>query len=151
MKKLIGLTAIVVMFSLTINAQQELGKMSKKATLTPEQMATLHAKKMALHLDLNENQQKAIYDLKLKNAKEREKMRTENREKRQSGELTADEQFAFENDRIERQLVHKKAIRKILNDKQYEKWEKMAKSKMKKGNRKMGKERGMKKGNFQGK
>jgi hypothetical protein len=146
MKKLIGLTAIVILFSSTITAQQRQGRTQNKADFTPEQMATLQAKKMALHLDLNKNQQKEIYDLNLKSAKEREKNRTEYKGKRQNGELTADKQFAFKNDRIERQIAHKKAMKKILNENQYEKWEKIAKSNMKKG-----KERGMKKGDFQGK
>ena len=39
--------------------------------LTPEQAATLQTKKMALHLDLSEAQQKEIYQLNLANAKER--------------------------------------------------------------------------------
>ena len=115
MKKLIGLTAIVILFSLTVTAQQRQGRMNNKADCTPEQMATLQAKKMTLKLDLNANQQKEVQKMLLQNAEERQKNSTEYREKRRSGELTADEQFAYENDRIERQLVHKKAMKKILN------------------------------------
>lgn len=146
MKKLIGLTALVILFSLTINAQQRQVRTNHKADFTPGQMATLQAKKMTLNLDLNENQQKAIYDLNLKNAEERDKKRTIFREKKQSGDLTADEKFTFENDRIERQIAHKNDMKKILNENQYKKWEKTSGNKMKKGTRKMGKERGIKKG-----
>ncbi|SNR78422.1 hypothetical protein [Lutibacter flavus] len=123
MKKLIGLTAIVILFSLTVSAQGRNGGNRQGSKLTAEQKATLQTKKMTLRLDLNANQQKEVEKMLLQSAEERNKKRTEYREKKQSGELTADEQFTFENDRIERQLVHKKAMKKILNENQYEKWE----------------------------
>ena len=135
MKKLIGLTAIVMLFSLTVNAQQRQGRMNNKANFTPEQMATLQTKKLTLRLDLKTNQQKEVENILLKSAEERKKTSTEYREKRQSGELTADEQFAFKNDRIERQLAHKSAMKKILTENQFEKWENEIMGKMNKGNR----------------
>ena len=138
MKKLIGLTAIVILFSLTITAQQRQGRTNNKADFTPEQMATLQAKKMTLRLDLNANQQKEVKNMLLQSTEECKKNRTEYRDKRQSGDLTADEKFAFENERIERQLVHKKAMKKILNENQYTKWENEIMDKMNMNKRQKG-------------
>ncbi|REE80362.1 hypothetical protein BX611_2004 [Lutibacter oceani] len=147
MKKLIGLTAIVILFSLTISAQGQNQRQGKRADFTPDQMATLQTKKMALHLDLNENQQKAIYNLNKKNAEEREVLRAEfQKNKEQGTPLTSDERFARENIRLGRQLAHKNELKKILTDEQFEKWEATNNFNKKRGNKKIGDRQGIKKG-----
>lgn len=147
MKKLIGLTAIVILFSLTISAQGQNQRQGKRADFTPDQMATLQTKKMALHLDLNENQQKAIYNLNKKNAEEREVLRAEfQKNKEQGTPLTSDERFARENIRLGRQLAHKNELKKILTDEQFEKWEATNNFNKKRGNKKIGDRQGFKKG-----
>lgn len=123
MKKIIGITVLVLMLSLTMNAQSKKGGMQKGSDMTTEQKATLQAKKMALRLDLDANQQKDIEKFFLKSNQEFENDRAAFREKRQSGELTADEKFAFENSRLERQKAHKTEMKKVLNKEQYTKWE----------------------------
>ncbi|SFS59443.1 hypothetical protein [Lutibacter maritimus] len=125
MKKLLGLTAIVLLFSITISAQgKQSGGANRGSDLTIEQRVTLQTKRMALNLDLDAKQQKEVEQMLLKSANENDKMRDEFRQKRQSGELTADEKFAFENSRIERQAAHKAEMKRILNKDQYAKWEK---------------------------
>ena len=125
MKKLLGLTAIVLLFSITISAQgKQRGGANRGSDLTIEQRVTLQTKRMALNLDLDAKQQKEVEQMLLKSANENDKMRDEFRQKRQSGELTADEKFAFENSRIERQAAHKAEMKRILNKDQYAKWEK---------------------------
>ncbi len=147
MKKLIGLTAIIILFSLTISAQGQNQRQGKRADFTPDQMATLQTKKMALHLDLNENQQKAIYNLNKKNAEEREELRAEfQKNKEQGTPLTSDERFARENIRLGRQLAHKNELKKILTDEQFEKWEATNNFNKKRGNKKIGVRQGFKKG-----
>ena len=147
MKKLIGLTAIIILFSLTISAQGQNQRQGKRADFTPDQMATLQTKKMALHLDLNENQQKAIYNLNKKNAEEREVLRAEfQKNKEQGTPLTSDERFARENIRLGRQLAHKNELKKILTDEQFEKWEATNNFNKKRGNKKIGDRQGFKKG-----
>lgn len=138
MKKLVGLTAIVILFSLTINAQGRKGGIGQGSDLSTEQQATLQTKKLTLRLDLNETQQKEVQKMLLKSNEEREISRAEYRQKRQSGKLTADEKFAFENDRIDRQLAHKTEMKKILTENQFGKWENEIMGKMNMGNRQKG-------------
>jgi hypothetical protein len=143
MKKLVGIAAIAILFSLTINAQEKKENIKKRAPLTSEQSATLQSKKMALHLDLDKNQQAAVYKLMKKNAEERQLKREEISEKRKKGvALTKEERFQLQNDRLDKQLEQKAAMKNILSKEQYEKWEKTnfakkrnARKKMEKSNR----------------
>lgn len=140
MKKLVGLTAIILLFSLTITAQERKERVRNRVEFTSEQQATLQAKKMALHLDLDENQQKAVYKLMKKNADERQKKRDDFKQKKQNGvQLTNDEKFQLQNDRLDRQLEHKAAMKKILTKEQFEKWENSSRAKMSNSKKRMGK------------
>jgi len=152
MKKLVGLTAIVILFSLTISAQgqnQRQGqKQGQRPNYTPEQMATLQTNKLALRLDLNENQKKAIYKLNMKNAEEREAIRAEfQKNKGQRTPITSDERFERENSRLEKQIAHKTEMKKILTDEQFQEWEVIMKSNKRGGKNKMGNKHSKKNGN----
>jgi len=147
MKKLVGLTAIVILFSLTISAQRQNERQGKRADYSPEQIATLQTKKMALRLDLNENQKKEVQKLTLKYAEERQQLRATLQKNKQDGTgLTSNERFERENMRLERQLAHKNSLKKILTDEQFEKWEATNKSNKRIGNKRMGYKQGFKKG-----
>jgi len=147
MKKLVGLTAIVILFSLTISAQRQNERQGKRADYSPEQIATLQTKKMALRLDLNENQKKEVQKLTLKYAEERQQLRATLQKNKQDGTgLTSNERFERENMRLERQLAHKNSLKKILTDEQFEKWEATNKSNKRIGNKRMGDRQGFKKG-----
>jgi len=136
--------AVAMLFTLTITAQEKKEISKKRTPLTSEQTATLQSKKMALHLDLDEKQQNAVYELMKKNADERKKKMTALKEKKEQGlALSADERFQHENDRLDNQLEQKAAIKNILTKEQYEKWEKSAIAKKKNSNRKMGKLKNM--------
>ena len=140
MKKLVGLVTIAILFSLTVNAQQNRENARKRTQLNSEQSATLQSKKMALHLDLDKNQQAAVYELMKKNADERQLKREEFSEKRQKGDaLTNDERFQIQNDRLDNQLEQKAAMKDILSKEQFEKWEKVNMTKNRNAKKKMGK------------
>ena len=134
-------------FSLTIAAQGQ--RQQKRADYTPEQRATLQSKKLALRLDLNANQEKAVEKLMLKSAEERATFRTENQKNKKDGTgLTNDERFEREKMRLEKQQAHKADFKKILTEEQFEKWETMNQRAMRKGDR--NKKDGMRKGNSKG-
>ena len=86
---------------------------------TPEEIAQLQTKKMTLHLDLTESQQKQIEKLHLENAKERQSLREERQTKMKEDRLSA------MNERLDRQIEMKAKMKKILNSDQFEKWEAM--------------------------
>ncbi|WP_027138646.1 hypothetical protein [Gaetbulibacter saemankumensis] len=102
-------------------------KMQKMMDLTPEEAANLQTKKMALHLDLTEAQQKEIYDLNLENAKNRKARMEALKAKREDGDMqkpTKEERYNMMNARLDRQIALKEKMKTILNEAQFNKWEK---------------------------
>lgn len=101
--------------------------------LTPEEAANLRTKKMTLHLDLNEAQQKEIYDLNLENATKRKEMMDTFKAKRESGNMekpSKEQRLTMKNAKLDHQIAMKTKMKTILNKEQFEKWEK-AQAKMK--------------------
>ncbi len=90
----------------------------KKMNFTPEQTAELTTKKMALSLDLTEQQEKKIYNLMLKKANKRKELREKNKEKNSEG-MSFEKRKTMLEDRIE----VKKEFKSILTKEQFEKWE----------------------------
>lgn len=96
--------------------------------LTAEQVATLHTKKLTLALDLNEAQQKDIQKLNEENAKfKKEKMdaRKTAREAGSSKELSPDEKYNLQVERLDKAIALKATMKDILTEEQYAKWEKI--------------------------
>ena len=123
-----GIIVLVLLFTITINAQERKQRVEGQEKFTSEQMATLKAKKMTLQLDLNESQQKAIYKMVLKNAGEHQKSRAEAKQRKKTGEKpSSDDRFERMNQHLDKQIEHKAAMRKILSEEQFKKWEKTAK------------------------
>ncbi len=110
--------------SLTAMAQEgpERGPRDGKDQLTPEQMATLQTKKMTLALDLSSAQQKQVQEFHLENAKLRKEKREAVKGKRT--DLSSEERFALQNERLDHMIAQKEKMKKILNEEQFAKWEK---------------------------
>ena len=104
-------------------ARMEQGQRIKD--FTPEEIAQLQTKKMTLHLDLTESQQKQIEKLHLENAKERQSRMEERQTKMKEDRLS------MMNERLDRQIEMKAKMKKILNPEQFEKWETMQTRKQK--------------------
>lgn len=123
MKKFIALLTLVVLFSATVNAQNKKGNNKRGNNFTAEQMATLQSKKLTLRLDLDQKQQKAVYEVMLKNSEERIALRAQNQQKRASGvKPTTEERYNMENLRLEKQIAQKTEMKKILTADQYSIW-----------------------------
>ena len=109
-------------------------KTDRKA-LTAEQVATLQTKKMTLHLNLSDAQQKQIYKLNLENAqvrKEQFRRRKQKADSDRSKRISKEKRYERANKRLDSQIGHKKNIQSILNKEQFEKWEKGQKISMRK-------------------
>lgn len=116
--------ALAVITALTISLSVQAQERNRGERLTPEQRNQLQVKKMTADLDLNENQQKEVAKLFAEQAKKREaKMAERKANKEAKKELTADEKFKLKNDMLDAQIEHKAKMKKILNEKQYAKWE----------------------------
>lgn len=94
--------------------------------LSPEQRAELRTKRMALTLDLNENQQRDLLKLNGELGKQRQEKFEKYRAMREKGQkLSAEERFAHMNALLDEQLAVQKQMKKILNEDQYLQWRKM--------------------------
>ncbi|APZ48024.1 hypothetical protein BW723_02230 [Polaribacter reichenbachii] len=144
MKKLIGIFVLVFVFTLTTQAQKKRGY--KKAQMTVEQHTDLAVKRMTLALDLSDKQQNQIKPLIKAQAEERKAGMEKRKEARKSDtKPTADEMYAMQSKRLDAQIAFKSNMKKILNDEQFAKFEKMNKGRKMKGkkNKKDMKERRM--------
>lgn len=134
MKKIASL--LILVFAFTISAQaQKKQKRKQKEKLSVEQQANLAVKKMALQLELSDAQQRQIKPLIVAQINDRrathEKMKKLKESKK---ELSADERYEIANAKLDKQLAFKKKMKSILNEAQYEKFQKAVKArKYKKG------------------
>jgi protein CpxP len=140
MKKLMLLAFLMV--GMTVLAQQRCGRYQGNGMeqFTPEQRSQLQLKQMTLNLDLNEAQQKEISVIIAdKNTKIEAHRKAMKAMWEKEGTPTNDERFAMRSKMIDEQMAIKKRMEKLLNPKQFEKWNDL------KGNR-----QGNRKVNFQG-
>ena len=141
MKKIASI-ALVALFTISTFAQKQQRK-QQRPDFTVEQMAELQTKKMTLHLDLSEQQQQQILEInKRKAADRKQKMEVRKVAKEADKKPTSDEIFKMKNDKMDKMIAHKAEMKNILNETQFETWEKSLK---RKGNhmRKEGKNRKM--------
>lgn len=143
MRKLILVALLLSGITALAQDQDRKERREHMQNLSPEQMATLQTKRMTLALDLTDAQQSKVKNLFVKNAEERKAKMDAYKSKKESGaKLTDDEKFAMQNERLDKEIAHKKEMKSILNDEQYTKWKKMRhrKGMHKKGMHKKGKE-----------
>lgn len=92
-----------------------------RSNYTPQQIAELQTKKMALELDLSEKQQNEINVVNLEMATKRKAVAENRKDKK---ELTETEKFDSKSKMLDEKIELKKKMKNILNDDQYAKWEK---------------------------
>jgi Spy/CpxP family protein refolding chaperone len=144
MKKLMVMAFLMV--GMTVLAQERIGRHQGNGMekFTPEQRSQLQLKQMTLNLDLNEAQQKEMSSIIAdKNAKIEAHRTAMKAMWEKEGTPTNDERFAMRSKMIDEQIATKKRMEKVLNPKQFEKWN--ASKEDRQGNR-----QGSCKGNCQG-
>lgn len=138
MKKIVSLIVLVFAIVFSTSAQKK-RKRIQKERMTPEQHATLAVKKMALHLELSDAQQRKIKPLVLAQAKEKHaawKQMKEARGKKQ--EISAEKRFKNANARLDSQIAFQRKMKSILNAEQFEKFKKSQVLRKRMGKRRMG-------------
>lgn len=117
--------ALFLLFGLSAFGQHDRSpRHGKEVELTPEQRATLHAKKLTLALDLSTTQQQKVQDVFLSE----EEARPARKASFQGPDSTLqDPQRKYErmNQRLDAMIAHKQEMKEILTQEQYAKWEKM--------------------------
>lgn len=111
----------------------------KMADLTPQERAMLKAKKMTLHLDLNDKQQKQVEALLVKQEEKKDALKAQREEDK---ELTKEEMVAIKSQKLDEEIAFKKDMKSILTEEQFAKFEKsrMHNGKMKRHHEKRKKE-----------
>ena len=136
MKKLVKIIVLVFAFTLTVQAQKKKG--NKGSKLTIEQQTTLAVKKMTLALDLSDKQQQQIKPIVMAKMTDRKDFIEKRKASKENNEKpTSDEIFAIKNKQLDHQIVMKNSIKNILNKEQFEKFEKMHKSRTRAAKHKM--------------
>lgn len=133
MKKIVIIA--IALFSLNAIAQphdshrkrdQQRNQEKPEMNLSPEEMATLKAKKMTLHLDLTSKQQSQVKELLLKQAFERQQ-RLDSKPKNEDGTFkkpSKDDIISMRNQKLDDQIEMKQNLKSILSKEQYEKFNK---------------------------
>ncbi|MDX1543375.1 MAG: DUF4890 domain-containing protein [Christiangramia sp.] len=121
MKNLI--TLMILFFSITCFAQE---RGERRSEMTDEEMAILGAKRLAMQLDLNEEQEAKLKELYTKRIGEQRELMQERREERE--EIRREVKKEREKIREEHQEIseeYKAELKKILTEEQYTKWEQL--------------------------
>ncbi len=135
MKKLFVLALTILSLNAFAQEKKE-HKNERKAELseirkqmTPDEMTALRIKKMTLQLDLTEEQQKTLYPIFLKEAKERKDRHNNKVDKKEK--LSKDDFVALKNQKLDHQIALKEKLKTILTPEQFEKLGKMKRNKKK--------------------
>lgn len=161
MKKIASILIFVFAFTITAEAQKK-RRNEKRPQLSVEQRTNLMVKQMTLTLDLSERQQKQIKPLFNEQAAQKMTAMKKRKEFRANKKKpTADEIYAMKSEVLDNQIAFKNGMKNILSPEQFEKFQKIAKAKKRKGKammknkmakkKKMMKKRKMRKGDKKGK
>ncbi|WP_242202582.1 hypothetical protein [Aestuariivivens insulae] len=127
MKKLLLIALAIVSLQAVAQEPKKEGPRYRDnmANMPAEDMAELQTKKMTLHLDLNEKQQKEIYAINLENAKARKEHMKARKAKREAGEKPSqEERTKMMKAMLDHKIAMMQKMKIILNEEQFAKWEK---------------------------
>lgn len=146
MKKLLTIALVLVVFNMQAQDTKENRMAMKKERLNKmnaEDIAEIQTKKMVLALDLSDAQQKQVKPLNLENAKRRLAHMKHKMALKEKGEQPSEDvRLKMLNDKLDHSIATKREMKKILNEAQYEKWNKSNARKHKMGrHKKMGKKK----------
>lgn len=102
-------------------------KMEMLKSMTPKEIADLKTKRLTLHLDLSDKQQKDVHKLILTQTQENRKFRNTNKrtDEARKEKLSKEEFLKMQNHRLDQQIAFKRDMKTILTPEQYKKFEKM--------------------------
>lgn len=133
MKKLIVLAVLLIGLSTFAQEPAKNPRREKVEQMTTQQKHELRIKKMTLDLSLNASQQKEMGKIIAEMEVKREAFKAERLAKKEAGtKPTKDELFAMQTKLLDEQIANKERIKKILDAKQFEKWEKIQSERMEK-------------------
>ena len=115
------------------------GDIERLQDFTPEEFAEIQTKRMTLQLDLTDKQQQQVQGLLIIQHKARkekaEVFRKPDKEDKTRERPSKKERLENLNERLDNQIAMKRKMKEILNEDQYERWEKSLVVKGRKGQR----------------
>lgn len=124
MKKIIVLALLLVGITVVAQERNRKHQGNKMEQFTPEQQSQLMLKKMTLELDLSDAQQKEMSAFISEKIAKKEAHKAEMKAMKEKGVApTSDERFSMATKMLDEQIASKKSMQKILNAKQFEKWD----------------------------
>jgi len=127
MKKIITLLAIALTLTGFAQNKPDYQQGKRIPYFTPEQQATLKSKQMALHLDLNKQQQIQVFKLIINQEEQINRFKNKHLSEILKGiKPTKEQRFNMLNKGLEARLAFQNKLKNILNNKQYVQWKKVA-------------------------
>ncbi len=128
MKKLAMVLVVIVGLSSYAQHNPQNNNFGIENQFTAEQQATLKSKKMALHLDLNSDQQNKVYNLILRQEQDFAKFKSKMKKDREDGKQpTSEEHFNRMNKNLDAKLAFQNELKSILTPSQFQVWKESAK------------------------
>lgn len=126
MKKTLLIALVIASLSSAYAQEKQISPAKpQREQMTPEQRNQLQLKRMTANLNLTPSQQKEMAVIIAdQNSKREAKIAEIKANKEAKKQLTADERFKMENEKLDAQIEHKAKMKKVLNKEQFEKWEK---------------------------
>lgn len=130
MKKVLSLFMLLLLVT-GMNAQDKKkdrkekakARMERTENMTPDQIAELQTKKMAIDLDLSDAQQKEIFEINKAQAIKRKEQMSKWRAMREEGERPSEnERMKMMSARLDEQKALQDKMKSVLNDEQFAKW-----------------------------
>ena len=113
---------MILALGLAGQAQEGKGQQAHK-DFTPEQMAVIKTKKMALHLDLSQDQQDRLLKVNQSWAEKRAQQREKHKALMQAeNKPDSDARYAMQVERLDNQMAYQNEVKKILSKEQFELW-----------------------------
>lgn len=131
---------LILMLSISVFAQdrkqgRNQDRKMDKVEMSADEMATLRTKKMALKLDLTQDQQARLKTLFTEQATYQKAIRAQHREMRRDTATWNKNKFAIQNARLDHKKEMQDKLRSILTPEQFETWKASANTSGKKMNK----------------
>lgn len=108
--------------SMANRAEMMENRMSFINDLSVDEIAEMQTKRMTFYLDLTPSQKKEVHKINLDIAKTRKEFMETFKNKKTKGKPSSDELYKLMNNRLDKQIEVKTALKKILTEEQLTKW-----------------------------
>ncbi|RMB62925.1 hypothetical protein EAX61_04955 [Dokdonia sinensis] len=114
--------AIMLLVTVAMTAQRNRGQNERLSEMSVEEKATLATKKATLALALDDAQSKKMYPIILAQITKRENFRKSRKD--ETEKPSKEDRIKMGNERLDEKIAMQRQVKAILNDEQFQKWQK---------------------------